>query len=78
MLNLGKSKSLVGLDIGSSSVKAIELKKARDGYELVSFGLEPLTQDGRTNRQSQYETSHSGRAALNHAPPCLVTRVLCK
>jgi type IV pilus assembly protein PilM len=45
MLNLGKSKSLVGLDIGSSSVKAIELKKARDGYELVSFGLEPLTQD---------------------------------
>jgi type IV pilus assembly protein PilM len=45
MLNLSKSKSLVGLDIGSSSVKAIELKKAKDGYELVSFGLEPLAQD---------------------------------
>src|ERR1700683_833801 len=45
MFNLGKVRSLVGLDIGSSSVKAIELKKVRDGYELVSFGLEPLTQD---------------------------------
>ena len=45
MFNLGKTKSLVGLDIGSSSVKAVELKKTKDGYELVSFGLEPLAQD---------------------------------
>jgi type IV pilus assembly protein PilM len=45
MLSLGKSKSLIGLDIGSSSVKAVELKKARDGYELVSYGLEPLPPD---------------------------------
>src|ERR1017187_6118563 len=45
MFNLGKTKSLIGLDIGSSSVKAVELKKAKDGYELVSFGLEPLAQD---------------------------------
>ena len=40
-----KAKSLVGLDIGSSSVKAVELKKTKNGYELVSFGLEPLAQD---------------------------------
>src|ERR1017187_9553696 len=45
MFNLGKTRSLVGLDIGSSSVKAVELKKVKDGYELVSFGLEPLAQD---------------------------------
>src|SRR6202795_599680 len=45
MFNLGKSKALIGLDIGSSSVKAVELKKSKDGYELVSFGLEPLSQD---------------------------------
>src|SRR5579883_277977 len=44
MFNLGKSKSLIGLDIGSSSVKAVELKKARDGYEPVSYGLEPLAE----------------------------------
>jgi type IV pilus assembly protein PilM len=40
-----KSKALIGLDIGSSSVKAVELKKTKDGYELVSFGVEPLAQD---------------------------------
>lgn len=38
-----KSKPVVGLDIGSSGVKAVELKKVRDTYELLSVGLEPLT-----------------------------------
>src|SRR6266702_717845 len=41
----GKSKQLVGLDIGSSSIKAVELKSTKQGYELVSFGLEALSQD---------------------------------
>lgn len=45
MFGMGKSKALIGLDIGSSSVKAVELKKTKDGYELVSFGVEPLAQD---------------------------------
>ena len=45
MFNFGSNKSLIGLDIGSSSVKAVELKKSKSGYELVSFGLEPLAQD---------------------------------
>src|SRR6201993_2158454 len=45
MFNLGKAKSLVGLDIGSSSVKAVELKKTKEGYELVSHGIETLAQD---------------------------------
>ena len=45
MFNLGKTRSLIGLDIGSSSVKAVELKKTKQGYELVSYGIEPLAQD---------------------------------
>jgi type IV pilus assembly protein PilM len=45
MFGMGKSKGLVGLDIGSSAVKAVELKKRGDSYELVSFGLELLGQD---------------------------------
>ena len=45
MFGFGKSKPLVGLDIGSSSIKAVELKKSKQGHELVSFGLEPLQQD---------------------------------
>jgi len=46
MLGLGKkSRQLVGLDIGSSSIKAVELKSAKSGYELVSFGMETLAPD---------------------------------
>src|SRR5271165_7094361 len=45
MFHLGKTKSLIGLDIGSSSVKAVELKKTKEGYELVSHGIETLAQD---------------------------------
>src|ERR1700687_3094688 len=45
MLGGGKQKALVGLDIGSSSIKAVELKSTKQGYELVSFGLEALAQD---------------------------------
>ena len=41
----GKNKQLVGLDIGSSSIKAVELKSTKAGYELVSFGTESLAQD---------------------------------
>jgi type IV pilus assembly protein PilM len=40
-----KQKPVVGLDIGSSSIKAVELKSSKAGYELVSFGLEALAQD---------------------------------
>src|ERR1700681_2505909 len=40
-----KNRQLVGLDIGSSSIKAVELKSTKAGYELVSFGMEMLAQD---------------------------------
>jgi type IV pilus assembly protein PilM len=45
MFGMGTQRALVGLDIGSSSIKAVELKGSKQGYELVSFGLEPLAQD---------------------------------
>lgn len=45
MFGFGKPKGLVGLDIGSSSVKVVELRKKGDGYELVNMGLENLGQD---------------------------------
>jgi type IV pilus assembly protein PilM len=40
-----KPKSLVGLDIGSSAVKAIELKPAGKSYRVVAFGTEPIPHD---------------------------------
>jgi len=45
MFGLGKTRGLVGLDVGSSAVKAVELKKRGDSYDLVNFGVEYLAQD---------------------------------
>ena len=39
-----KSKSVVGLDIGSSAVKLVELKEKKGGtFQLVNFGMERLS-----------------------------------
>ena len=40
-----KSRSVVGLDIGSSAVKAVELKPAGKGYRVAAFGTEPIPPD---------------------------------
>ncbi|HVB34992.1 MAG TPA: type IV pilus assembly protein PilM [Patescibacteria group bacterium] len=37
-----KARRVVGLDIGSSALKAIELKRDKDGYELVFLAVETL------------------------------------
>src|SRR5260370_1146126 len=42
MLGLG-SKTIVGLDVGSSSIKAVELKKKGGHIEVAHLGLEPLS-----------------------------------
>jgi type IV pilus assembly protein PilM len=41
----GRAKALVGLDIGSSAVKAIELKPVGKGYKVTAFGSEPVPPD---------------------------------
>jgi type IV pilus assembly protein PilM len=40
-----RPKSLVGLDIGSSSVKAIELKSAGKGFKVSALGVESVPPD---------------------------------
>ena len=41
----GKKKTTVGLDIGSSSIKVVELSHDRSGDRLVNFGVsEPLSE----------------------------------
>ena len=40
-----KAKTLVGLDIGSSSVKAVELKPAGKGFRVAAFAAEPVPPD---------------------------------
>ena len=42
MFGLNKPKAVVGLDIGSSSVKAVELRAAGKGYRVSAFAAEPV------------------------------------
>ena len=41
----GKSKAVVGLDIGSSAVKAIEMKPSGKSFKVSAFGMEPVPPD---------------------------------
>jgi type IV pilus assembly protein PilM len=45
VFGFGKSKSVVGLDIGSSAVKAVELKAAGKGFKVVAFAIEAVPPD---------------------------------
>jgi type IV pilus assembly protein PilM len=45
MFGIGAAKNVVGLDIGSSSIKAIELKKSKGQIEVTHIGFEPLASD---------------------------------
>jgi len=40
-----KSKPVVGLDIGSSAVKAVELRSLGKGYRVTAVGIEPIPPD---------------------------------
>ena len=45
MFGFGSGKSVVGLDIGSSSIKAIELKRSKGEIMVSHMGVEPLASD---------------------------------
>jgi type IV pilus assembly protein PilM len=45
VFGLGKSKAVVGLDIGSSAVKAVELKAVGKGFKVIAFAMQPVPPD---------------------------------
>ena len=45
MFSWGKSKSVVGLDIGSSAVKAVELRPLGRGFKVAAVAIEPVPPD---------------------------------
>ena len=45
------NKSMVGVDIGSSSVKAVELQGKNGDFQLVSLGYEGLQPDSVVDGQ---------------------------
>jgi type IV pilus assembly protein PilM len=45
VFGLGKAKPVVGLDIGSSAVKAVELKAMGKKFKVLAFAIEPIPPD---------------------------------
>jgi type IV pilus assembly protein PilM len=39
---LGKKKNVVGLDVGSNSIKLVELTEGKSGHKLLNLGISPL------------------------------------
>jgi len=40
---LFKGRNIIGLDIGSRNIKAVQLKEVKGGFQLVKFGIAPLS-----------------------------------
>ena len=55
MFGVGKKRETVGLDIGASSVKAVQLRKGRGGHELVRFGIAPLHPETIVDEPARWE-----------------------
>jgi type IV pilus assembly protein PilM len=45
MFGFGSTKAVIGLDIGSSALKAVELKPAGKGFKITGFATEPVPPD---------------------------------
>ena len=80
MMFFGKSKALVGLDIGSNSVKAVELAQSKSGYEITGFAREALAPDtvvdgAITDRTAVSEVIKSVFAAGGFKPKQVATSV---
>lgn len=64
----GRTKSLMGLDIGTSSVKAIELKPTRSGFRVSAIGVEAFP------RQTFVDGGAAERATVAEAVGRLLDR----
>jgi type IV pilus assembly protein PilM len=75
-----KNKPIVGLDIGSSSLKAVELAKSKRGYQLTGFAYEPLAPDAVVDgaimdARGVCETIKESFAAAKFKPKSVATGV---
>ena len=49
MLFFGQTKGILGLDIGTSSLKMVELEQTKSGYQLKNFGMSLLPKETIVN-----------------------------
>lgn len=46
---ISKSKNVVGLDIGTNSIKLVEVEESKGGLRLKNFGISPIPKDSIVN-----------------------------
>ena len=46
---MSKSKNVVGLDIGTNSIKLVEVEESKGGFRLKNFGVSPIPKDSIVN-----------------------------
>jgi len=59
-----KTRSIVGLDIGSSAVKAVELKPAGKGFRVAAYGSEPVPPDSCSANRKNWRHDSSTDAGF--------------
>jgi type IV pilus assembly protein PilM len=47
--SFSQSKNVVGIDIGTSAAKLVELEESKGGYSLKNFGIAPIPKDAIVN-----------------------------
>jgi type IV pilus assembly protein PilM len=57
MMLFGKKKEIVGIDIGSSSVKLVQLKESKGAYQLQNVGIMPLPSEAIVDNSLMDTTS---------------------
>jgi type IV pilus assembly protein PilM len=67
--SLGSSSSCIGLSIGASSVKIVELKKKKDTWVLEKYAMVALSDQATNNREiiNPVSVAHAIQAALKEA-----------
>jgi type IV pilus assembly protein PilM len=51
----GKKSSIIGIDLGTSGIKAVQMKKGQTGPELLNFTIVPLPEGAMADGQIQEE-----------------------
>lgn len=51
LFNFGGSSTAIGLSIGTSSIKLVELQREKKGYRLIHFGIVQLPDEAIVNRE---------------------------
>ncbi len=71
IFSVGGGKAAVGLSIGSSSVKLVELKKVGSGWKLTKFQMAPIPEDAMVNREiiNPVAVATSIKAIVDRAKP---------